>query len=314
MKALFHYDVSPGIDAQLAAAATEWLDVASCPESDDDRLFAMLEDTEVLWHVLKPATAEVIDRAPNLKLIQKIGVGVNTIDLDAARARGIAVCNMPGTNSQAVAEATIMLMLGALRRAIRFDRATRDGCGWALDPIDFDRVGELAGRTVGLVGYGAVARRVAPILKAFGARVLYTATAPKADAEGDWRDFDDLLAESDIISLHLPLTDETEGMINAEAFARMRPGTVLINTARGGLVDEAAFVDALKNGKLLAAGLDVFAEEPVAADNRLLRFDHVVLSPHVTWLTPETIARSIGIAVENCRRLRDGESFLHRVV
>ncbi len=314
MKAVFHYDVSPGIEAELAGAATDWLELASCPEADEARLFTLLETAEVLWHVLKPATRDLIAAAPELRLIQKIGVGVNTIDLDCARERGIAVCNMPGTNSQAVAEITVMLMLAAARRALGFDAATRAGRGWALDPADFDKVAEIAGRTVGLIGYGAVASRVAPVLAALGARLLYTATAPKPEALAEWRDLDALLAESDIVSLHLPETPETAGMIDAAAFQRMKPGAILINTARGGLVDEAAVVEALTGGRLRAAGVDVFAHEPVAPECPLLALDNVVLSPHVAWLTPETIRRSFQIAVENCRRLRDGRELLHQVV
>ncbi len=314
MKAIFHYATSPGLDQRLAAAAPEWLEVDACDEADDERLFRLLPEADVLWHVLKPATAEVIDAAPGLRLIQKVGVGVNTIDLERAEARRIAVCNMPGTNSQAVAEATLMLMLAALRRAIPFDSATRAGQGWALDVAHFDRVGEIAGKTVGLVGYGAVARRLEPALAALGARVIYVATAPKDDATAEWRELPALLAEADIVSLHLPQTAETEGMLDAAAIATMKPGAVLINGARGGLVDEAAMVAALRSGQLSAAGLDVYATEPVAGDNPLLALDNVVLSPHIAWLTPETLARSLTIAVENTRRIRDGEALLHRVV
>ncbi len=314
MKVIFHYATSPGLAARLAAAAPAWLEAEACDEADDERLFRLLPDADVLWHVLKPATAEVIDAAPKLRLIQKIGVGVDTIDLDRAQAREIAVCNMPGTNSQAVAEATLMLMLAALRRAVPFDAATRAGRGWALDVADFDKVGEIAGKTVGLIGYGAVARRLEPALSALGARVVYVATRPKADASAEWRELPDLLAESDIISLHVPETSETEGMLDAAALARMKPGAVLINGARGGLVDEAALVAALTDGRLAAAGLDVYAQEPVAGDNPLLGLDNVVLSPHIAWLTPETLDRSLDIAVENTRRIRDGEELLHRVV
>ena len=314
MKAIFHYATSPGLAARLAAAAPAWLEAEACDEADDERLFRLLPDADVLWHVLKPATAEVIDAAPKLRLIQKIGVGVDTIDLDRAQAREIAVCNMPGTNSQAVAEATLMLMLAALRRAVPFDDATRAGRGWALDVADFDKVGEIAGKTVGLIGYGAVARRLEPALSALGARVVYVATRPKADASAEWRELPGLLAESDIISLHVPVTSETKGMLDAAALARMKPGAVLINGARGGLVDEAALVAALTDGRLAAAGLDVYAQEPVAGDNPLLGLDNVVLSPHIAWLTPETLDRSLEIAVENTRRIRDGEELLHRVV
>jgi phosphoglycerate dehydrogenase-like enzyme len=313
LKAVFHYAASAGIAARLAAAETDWLSIESCDEGDDARLFQLLAGADVLWHVLKPATAEVIAAAPNLRLIQKIGVGVNTIDLDAARARGITVCNMPGTNSQAVAEATVMLLLSALRRAAMFHDATRRGDGWRLDPAIFDQVGEVAGRTVGLVGYGEVGRRVAPVLRALGARVLYTATNPKPGAEADWRGLSDLLGECDIISLHLPLTPETENLLDAAAFAAMKPGAVLINTARGGLVDSAALYEALTKGSLLGAGLDVFAHEPIAENEPLLALENVALMPHVAWLTPETFDRSIDIAVQNSRRLLDGGEFLHRV-
>lgn len=301
----------------MAALAPSWLEIQSYPESDDERLHALLAEADVLLHVLKPATAALMDAAPRLRLIQKIGVGVNTIDLEHARRRAIPVCNMPGTNSRAVAEATLLLMLAALRRARSLDTATRAGNGWRLDPSLFDQMGEIGGRTVGLVGYGAVPAMLTPVLIALGARVLYTATAPKAhsgaDAAAEWRELPELLAQSDIVSLHLPLTAETERMIDAAAFARMKRGALLVNTARGGLVDEPALVDALGNGQLRAAALDVFAEEPLPASSPLLALENVVLSPHVAWLTPETLHRSFALAVENCRRLRDGETLLHRV-
>jgi phosphoglycerate dehydrogenase-like enzyme len=273
-----------------------------------------MAEAEVVWHVLMPITAEVIAGAPRLKLIQKIGVGLNTIDLEAARARGIKVCNMPETNSRAVAEMTLALMLAALRRLPAFDSATRAGRGWPLEPEVQDNLGELAGRTVGLVGFGAVPRLLVPVLKALGARVLYTARAPKPGADAEWRALPDLLAEADVVSLHVPLTPDTVRMIDGAAIARMKPGIVLVNTARGGLIDEAALVAALASGRIRAAGLDVFALEPVRADNPLLRLDNVVLTPHVAWLTAETWERSLTVAVENCRRLVAGRPLLHQVM
>jgi phosphoglycerate dehydrogenase-like enzyme len=314
MRAIFHYACSQNLNARLQAMAPPWLDIRSCPESDDALLYRLLGNADVLLHVLKPVTARVIDAAPDLQLIQKIGVGVNTIDLEHARRRGIPVCNMPGTNSRAVAEATLMLMLAALRRARSLDAATRAGDGWRLDATLFDQVGEIGGRTVGLVGFGAVPALLAPVLSALGARVLYTATTPKPDAEAEWRELPELLAQSDIVSLHLPLSAETEGLMDAAALARMKPGAVLINTARGGLVDQHALTEALANGQLRAAGLDVFDHEPVPADLPLLRMDNVVLQPHVAWLTPETLDRSLAVAMENCRRLRDAQALLHRVL
>jgi phosphoglycerate dehydrogenase-like enzyme len=314
MRAIFHYACSHSLSAKLKALAPTWLDVRSCPESDTALLYRLLGDAEVLLHVLEPATAKVMDAAPKLQLIQKIGVGVNTIDLEHAGLRGIRVCNMPGTNSRAVAEATLMLMLTTLRRALSLDGATRAGDGWRMDPALFDQVGEIGGRTVGLVGYGAVPAMLAPVLHALGARVLYTATKPKADAVAEWRELPELLAQSDIVSLHLPLTAETERLIDGAALLSMKPAALLINSARGGLVDQRALIAALRSGRLLGAGLDVYDQEPVPADCPLLEMDNVVLQPHVAWLTPETLGRSLAVAMENCRRLRDGEELLHRVL
>ena len=165
-----------------------------------------------------------------------------------------------------------------------------------------------------MIGYGEVARRAAPALAALGARILYTATSPKDDAIGEWRDLNSLLMESDVISLHIPLTPKTEKLIGTAAFSIMKPGAVLVNTARGGLVDQSALYNALTEGDLLAAGLDVFEEEPIKEKEPLLSLENVALLPHIAWLTPETINRSIHIAVENSRRLIDGGKFIHRVI
>ncbi len=307
---LFHYGAGPDLTARLAALCSETLRIVPCAEPDA----ALLAQTDVLWHVLSPASTALIAAAPRLRLIQKIGVGVNTIDLDAARARGIPVCNLPGTNARAVAELALALMLAALRPLPVLHAAMREGSGFSLDPAVQDGIGELGGRTVGLIGYGAVPRVLAPVLRALGCRVIYTARSPRGDAAGEFRPLHALLAEAEVMSLHVPLTAETERMIDAAAFARMRTGAVLVNTARGGLVDQAALVDALRSGRLAAAGLDVFADEPPAADDLLLSLPNVVLTPHIGWLTTGTFDRSFALAVENCCRLQAGEELLHRVV
>lgn len=313
MKALLQYRASPGFRDRLRDRAPEWLEVAVVDETDTSGFEAHLGDTDVLLHVLEPVTADVLARAPRLRLVQKIGVGVNTIDLEAARERGIAVANMPGTNSVAVAELTLALLLAALRRIPTFDAATRAGHGWEPDLAAIDAVGEVRGRTVGLVGYGEVARRLAPVLAAMGATVLYTARTPRTDAVGAWRELDALFTEADVVSLHLPLTEDTTELVDRARIATMKRGAVLVNTARGGLVDEHALVDALRSGHLGAAGLDVFAHEPVEVANPLLTLPNVVVLPHLAWLTPETLDRSLDVAIENCRRVRDGEELRHRV-
>jgi len=314
VRAVLHYRASDGFRRILAEACPPGITVTVVDEADDAAFAREMRDAAALLHVLRPVRAGDIEGAPELKLIQKIGVGVNTIDLETAKARGVAVCNMPGTNSQAVAEMTLMLMLAALRRTAYFDPLTRRGAGWRPDTSELDRVGEIAGRTVGFVGYGAVPSRLAPVVTALGGTVLYTARSPKPDAIGTFVTLADLLARADIVSLHCPATPQTRGMISREAIARMKPGAVLINTARGELVDEAALADALRSGHLAAAGLDVFVQEPAAPDNPLFALPNVVLMPHIAWLTPETLRRSMTIAFENCRRVVRGEPLLHRVV
>ncbi|MFM7781409.1 MAG: NAD(P)-dependent oxidoreductase, partial [Alphaproteobacteria bacterium] len=176
-----------------------------------------------------------------------------------------------------------------------------------------DGLFELGGRKVGLVGYGAVPKLLAPVLQAMGCEVLYTARTPKPEAIGAFRSFDALLAEADVVSLHIPETAETRGLINKTAIARMKPGAALVNTARGGLVDQPALMAALQSGHLAAAGLDVFAAEPMDPGDPLLALPNVVLAPHVAWLSTGTFARSFSIAAENCGRLASGVALLHRV-
>jgi phosphoglycerate dehydrogenase-like enzyme len=302
MRVLLHYDTDfPG------AAG---LDVVSCPEEDDERFAELLPEAEVIWHNLRPLTAADFDRAPKLRLVQKLGIGVNTIDLDAAAERGIAVANMPGRNAQAVAEAGLLLMLAALRRVVTFDARTREGRGW---PAGRDLVGgELSGRTVGLLGGGQIPGLLRGMLEAIGARVLYTSRTPRPD-DPAWRELDDLLRASDVLSVHVPLTDETHHLLDARRLALLPPGAIVVNTARGAIIDESALVEALSSGRLGGAGLDVFEREPVPSGNPLLALDNVVVMPHVAWLTRETWDRYFTVAVENVRRLEAGEDLLHRV-
>jgi phosphoglycerate dehydrogenase-like enzyme len=295
MKVVFHFDGTEALRQRLG-------DVVLCPESDTAAFERLLPEMEVLWHVLKPVTAEVIARAPKLKLIQKIGSGVNTIDVAAAKQRGIAVCNLPGTNSRAVAEMTLLLMLACLRRLPELQESIRAGWfdAWKLQ----DHFGELGGRSVGLVGYGEVPKILRPILEAFGAKVLYWSRSRKNT------ELNDLLAQSDIVSLHVPLTPDTQRMIDPR---RLKRGAILVNTARGGLVQEEHLVACLSSGHLAAAGVDVFATEPPDREHPLLSQRNVICTPHVAWLTRETLERSLEIARENVKRLRTGATLLHRV-
>lgn len=295
----------------LLAAESDWLDVRFCAEDDDATLHRELPDAEVIWHVLRPLSGDDVRRATRCRLIHKLGAGVNTIDVDAASERGIAVANMPGANAPSVAEGTVLLMLAALRRLPELDRATRAGAGWPTDPRLGETVRDIGGGTVGLVGYGNVAQRVATIVSAMGATVLHTST--RDDGRPGWRALADLLAASDIVSLHLPLTPGTAGLLDRAALARMRPDAVLVNTSRGPIVDESALADALRSGRLAAAGLDVFGEEPAPPDHPLFGVPNVVVTPHVAWYTADTMRRYLAEGVENCRRLLDGRDLVNVV-
>lgn len=299
MNIVFHFDGSAALKERLAA-----LGVTLCPESDEAAFERLLPEVEVLWHVLKPVTAAVIARAPKLRLVHKIGSGVNTIDVEACKARGIAVCNLPGTNSRAVAEMALLLMLACLRRIRELDAAVRKPGGW-FDAWGLqDQFGELNGRSVALIGYGAVPRILQPILEAMGSRVsFWSRSAQSAGLET-------VLSQSDIVSLHIPLTPDTQQIVDPR---KMKRGAILVNTARGGLVNETGLLEALRSGHLRAAGLDVFGEEPVRPDHPLLALPNVIASPHLAWLTPETIERSLGGAMRNAERLDAGLALENRV-
>ena len=291
---------------QFLAPESDWLDIRYCAEDDDKTFYRELVDAEVVWHVLRPITGDDLEKATHVRLVHKMGAGVNTIDVKTATRLGIAVANMPGANAPSVAEGTLLLMLAALRRLTELDHATRQGTGWPSDPSLGETVRDIGGCTVGLVGYGSIAKRVEAVVRAIGtpaSQVLHTST--RDDGHPGWRPLPELLSTCDIVSLHLPLTEQTEGMLNRAALALMKPDAVLVNTARGAIVDEDALVNALRSGALAAAGLDVFAVEPIPADNPLLTLPNVVMTPHVAWYTADTMRRYLSEAVANCRRIRD---------
>jgi phosphoglycerate dehydrogenase-like enzyme len=333
MKAVLPYDAPPSIRAIVAAADRSIVEIVRLDEADQEGLARELRTAEVFLHVLAPVTAALMRSAPRLRLVHKIGIGVDAIDLGHAKAGGIAVCNMPGTNTAAVAELALALMLACLRRIVPIANDMRAGTGWPARPELLDGAGEIGDRCVGLIGYGAVGRRLSVILRTLGARVIahdngvrplasnVPAFLSPSDARG-LTPFDDielvpldrLLAEADIVSLHVPLTEETRALLNRERIARMKAGAIVVNTARGPLIDEAALAEALDRRHVAAAGLDVLADEPPRSGNPLSASPHVVATPHIAWLTDGTWRRSIAVIEENCRRLAAGEPLLHRVV
>jgi phosphoglycerate dehydrogenase-like enzyme len=252
--------------------------------------------------------ASLLKRMPKLRLIQVPGHGYDHVNLDDARAAGVPVATVAGSGAEAhtVAEMAIILAGVASRRVLEADAFMRGG-GWGSFAMLQHGVFELAGKTLGLVGFGRIGREVLKRALAFDMRVLYYDVV-KAEVEGaEFRDLDALLGEADVVSLHTPLTPETEGLINDRTLALMKPTAVIVNTARGPLVDAPALAKALRDGRIRGAAIDVFDTEPPAKDNPLLGAPNIVLSPHMAGVTAESIMRIIAAALENCKRVARGE-------
>lgn len=215
---------------------------------------------------------------PQLRVIAQHAVGFDNVDLEAATARGVVVTNTPDVLTAATAEFTLALLLALVRRVAEGDRLVRAGGPWSWEPTAMLGVG-LAGKTLGLVGRGRIGRELARLAEAFGMRVVHTSRSGGLSLA-------ELLAEADVVSLHVPLTHETRHLIDAAALARMRPDAVLVNTSRGPVVDESALADALEAGRIAGAALDVFEREP-EVEPRLLSLPNVVLTPHVASATLE---------------------------
>ena len=278
---LLQYRELDGWSAQVDATSHGEVRLHCIPENVDLlSLTDLWPRIDILWHVLTPVTQRHIEGGRSLKLIQKLGVGVNTIDLEAARKHRIAVCNMPGVNSNAVAEFTVGLMLASLRRIAYLNAQMREGV-WKVPPEIADNLRELRGKTVGIVGFGSIGQRVARILAAFDARVIYWARGDRPSAIGTQVSLEALFEESDLITLHLPAHPDTRMLVGRPLLERAKPGAILVNTARGELVDENALLDSRNSGRIALASMDVFEQEPYQP---ILLFSCIPESwPHHTW-------------------------------
>ena len=291
----------------------------------NDDLLALAPDASVIVaDAISPVDAQLIAAMPNLKLIHSEGVAFNAIDVDAARAKGVAVCNCAGVNAGTVAEQAVMLMLMCLRRALEGDRAVREGRQIALkERMMVEGFRELGDCTVGFVGFGAIGQATARYLRPWGCKMLYNKRHPLDEGTENelgvrFASLDDLLATCDIVSLHVPVTDETRGMVDGEFLAKMRPDGVLVNTARGDIVNQEALASALEGGSIAAAGLDTLTPEPVTLDNPLVNLspeaaERVVFSPHVGGVAEGMFYRAHRTIWENIARLVAGEELVNRV-
>lgn len=271
---------------------------------------ARIGDAEVVFINKVRLTDDIFAACPNLKLVSILATGYNIVDLAAAKRRGITVCNVPGYSTRAVVQMTFALLLEICQQVGLHSGAVHTG-RWQTCP-DFcfwDRpLIELDGKTIGIVGYGAIGSAVGTVAQALGMKLLVTARHEKPVPEGArFVSLPELLAQSDVVSLHCPQTAENARMIDAGALAQMKDGAILINTARGGLLDEQAVADALRSGKLLAAGMDVVSAEPIRADNPLLTAPNCFLTPHIAWAPLETRRRLQTISAENLRAFLAGK-------
>ena len=257
-----------------------------------------------------PITESLLAACPNIRLICVQATGYNGVDGAACARRGIPVTNVPSYGTAAVAQFTIALMLELCHRIELHSQDVHSGgweradsfCYW-LTPQT-----ELAGKTLGIIGFGSIGKAVGRLARAFGMEVLAYNRSQSAEGRsiGTYVDLDTLLQKSDIVSLHCPLFPETEGIINASAIAKMKDGAMLINTARGALVDEGALVQALNTGKLRGAALDVICQEPPEADNPLLSCKNCLITPHIAWAPVESRQRLLDTVVENIRAFLAG--------
>ncbi len=304
----FERDILPDLLHEVEAA------VRVVGPGTDGRPLAGIEDAEGAMAGALRYDAELMDHAPSLLVIARTGIGVDTVDIAEATTRGIAVCNTPDGPTVSTAEHAIALML-AVAKSIKRSEAEL-GAGKGNYYANHAAI-ELDGKTLGLVGFGRIARRVAGA--ALGLGMSVSIHDPYLDPDGvphsvtSVADFDDLLATADVVSAHVPLGEDTRGMFDAAAFASMKPGAIFINTARGGLVDHGALLEAVDGGRLHGAGLDVTDPEPLGQDDPLLHRDNVVVTPHVASGTHEGKRRIFRIALAQVVDVVNGKLPAHLV-
>ena len=275
--------------------------------TDEKTIIGRIANAEVVLTNKTPISKQVLEACPQIRYIGILATGYNVVDVAAAKQRGIPVCNVPTYGTDAVAQHTFALLLEICSRVghhadqVRAGRWSRESwCFWDT-PLT-----ELAGKTIGIIGFGRIGAAVANIAKAFSMRVLaYSRTKKEADGV-EFVSLDKLFAASDVISLHCPLTDETQHIIYRDSIAKMKDGVIILNTGRGPLICENALADALQSGKVFAAGLDVLSVEPPAANHPLTSLPNCFITPHLAWASKDSRIRLLNCAAENLRQYLAG--------
>ncbi len=308
----------------LEEGAVNQHDISMAPISDvvettffenttEENKFEHIGDSEIVFTNKVIFDEETFEKLPNLKYIGVCATGYNVIDLDAARRHNVVVTNVPAYSTESVAQLTWGLIIESVSHIGKHSESVKRG-DWVKSEVFcywIDTMGELAGKTIGIIGYGNIGSRVAEIALAFNMNVLvYTAHPDKykaADSRIKFVSFYDLLAQSDIVSLHCPMSNETDRLIRRENIDKMKDGVIIINVSRGGLVDEKDLAEALETGKVSAAACDVVSVEPMRADNPLLKAKNITITPHVAWASREARIRLIDTVASNVRAYLDGQ-------
>ncbi len=300
------HTLNPGDVSWDAIAALGTLTVHE--RTPPGQVIARAAEADIVFTNKTVLTAATLAALPKLRFIGVLATGINVVDIAAARARSVPVCNVPAYGTQSVAQMVLALILELAQHAGHHADSVRAG-GWSRCP-DFcyweKPLLELDGRTLGIVGYGRIGEAVAHRARAFGMRILAQSRTPKPAADVTFVDVDTLFREADIVSLHCPLTADNKGMVNTARLELMKPAALLINTARGPLVDEAALAAALNTGRIAGAALDVLSVEPPAANNPLLTAKNCIITPHIAWATRAARARLMDTAAANLRAFLAG--------
>ena len=277
-----------------------------------DQIVSRCADAEIVLTNKVPFTAATLKQLPNLKFIAVTATGYNVVDAVAAGKRGVVVSNVPEYSTLSVAQHVFAMLLSFLHRPAQHHQAVVAGQWQAIGDFSFTLapIHELAGKTIGIVGLGRTGRATAAIAAAFGMRVVASSRRqinPLSNEDFEWLSVEQLFEQTDVVSIHCPQTDETQGFIDAKLLARMKSSSILINTARGGLVDEQALADTLNAGGIAGALLDVCSTEPIGADNPLLGAKNCVITPHIAWATVAARQRLMQTTAENVTAFLKGQ-------
>lgn len=293
-------DLSPDIFSEFG-------EVTVFPLTADDKVAENAKDAEILLCNKVPVTADVIKACPKLRYIGVLATGYNNIDTEAAKAAGIPVCNAGSYSTDAVAQYVFAQILYHYNKIHLYAKDVRDG-GWMRSPV-FSYFPyptyELKGKTLAVIGFGSIGRQVAKIGDAFGMRVIISTRTKPVDCPYELVSVEEAFSQADVLTIHTPLTPETKGMASRENLARMKKGALLINSARGPIIDEQALADAVNTGRITAA-LDVLETEPMVSDTPLRDIPDCTITPHIAWAPLETRARLLTIARDNIRAFLDG--------